>query len=75
MSMYAPGESLEDIVSFVQEATRRQVELAEQLTAFHRAGNSAGTATASGQVKRLIVEIHSALSTLEDLTRHRKWAG
>lgn len=73
--MYAPGESLEDIVGFVEEATRRQVELAEQLTAFHRAGNAAGTATASTQLKRLIVEIHSALGTLEDLSRRRKWVG
>ena len=75
VSMYAPGESLEDIVGFVHEATRRQVELSEQLAAFHRSGNGAGTATVSAQLKRLIVDIHSALSTLEDLERQGKWVG
>jgi hypothetical protein len=71
--MYVPGESLEDIAGFVQEGTRRQAELAEQLTAFQRAGNGAGTATVSAQLKRLIVDIHSALSTFEDLSRNGKW--
>ena len=71
--MYVPGESLEDIVGFVHEATRRQAELAEQLEAFHRSGNGAGTATVSTQLKRLIVDIHAALSTLEDLSRPGRW--
>jgi hypothetical protein len=73
VSVYAPGESLEDIVSFVHEATRRQVELSEQLNAFHRSGNGAGAATVSAQIKRLVCDIHSALNTLEDLARQGKW--
>ena len=73
MSIYAPDENLQDIVGFVAEATRRQVELAEQLIAFQRSGNRAGAATVSTQLKRIICEIHSALNTLEDLNRAGKW--
>ena len=74
MSMYAPGENLHDIVGFVREAARRQVELAEQLAAFQRAGNEAGTATVVTHMKRLIVDVHSALGTLEDLSRKGRWS-
>jgi hypothetical protein len=73
VSVYAPGENLEDIVSFVHEATRRQVELSEQLAAFHRSGNRAGAATVSAQIRRLICDVHAALNTLEDLARQGKW--